>query len=40
MKFLSELKRLGDSVYPLVANRFKPDYTKNNKFAKRNNPFE
>ncbi len=34
--FLAELKKLGDSVYPLVANRFRPDYSKNNKFAKNN----
>lgn len=32
-QFLVELKRLGDHVYPLVTNRFKPDYTKHNKFA-------
>lgn len=33
-QFLSELKKLGDNVYPLVTNKFKPDYTKRNKFAK------
>ena len=32
--FLVELKKLGDYVYPLVTNKFKPDYTKRNKFAK------
>ena len=36
-QFLVELKRLGDHVYPLVTNKFKPDYTKRNKFAKENN---
>ncbi len=31
-QFLVELKKLSDNVYPLVTNRFKPDYSKNNKF--------
>lgn len=35
-QFLGELKKLGDHVYPLVTNRFKPDYTKRNKFAESN----
>lgn len=35
-QFLLELKKLGDHVYPLVTNKFKPDYTKRNKFAKIN----
>ena len=35
--FLGELKKLGDHVYPLVTNKFKPDYTKRNKFARSNN---
>ena len=35
-QFLSILKRLGDHVYPLVTNKFKPDYTKRNKFSKNN----
>ena len=32
-QFLSELKVLSDTVYPLVNSKFKTDYTKNNKFA-------
>lgn len=32
-QFISELKKLSDMVYPLINNRFKVDYTKNNKFA-------
>ena len=32
-QFLVELKKLSDNVYPLVTNRFKPDYSKNNKFS-------
>lgn len=35
-QFLGELKKLGDHVYPLVTNRFRPDYTKRNKFADSN----
>lgn len=35
-QFLGELKRLGDHIYPLVTNKFKPDYTKRNKFTKNN----
>ncbi len=38
--FMAELKKLVDMVYPLINNRFKPDYTKNNKFANRNNEQE
>lgn len=34
-QFISELKKLADMVYPLINNKYKPDYTKNNKFAKR-----
>lgn len=33
-QFLAELKKLGDYVYPLVTNKFKPDYTKHNIFKK------
>lgn len=29
-QFLSELKKLGDHVYPLVTNKFKPEFTKKN----------
>lgn len=29
-QFLSELKKLGDHVYPLVTNKFKPEFTKRN----------
>lgn len=36
-QFMSELKKLADMVYPLINNKYKPDYTKNNKFANRNN---
>lgn len=35
--FLGELKKLGDHVYPLVTNKFKPDYSKRNKFWGNNN---
>lgn len=38
--FLSELKKLGDHVYPLVTNKFKPDYTKRNRFARNKNEDE
>ena len=31
--FMIELKRLADMVYPLINNRFKADYSKNNRFA-------
>lgn len=31
-QFMVELRRLADKVYPLVANKYKPDYSKNNKF--------
>ena len=31
-QFMVELRRLADQVYPLVANKYKPDYSKNNKF--------
>jgi len=34
-RFMLELRKLADMVYPLVNNKFKPDYSKNNKFAKR-----
>ena len=37
---MSELKKLADMVYPLINNKYKPDYTKNNKFANRNNSQE
>lgn len=30
-QFLSELKKLGDNVYPLVTNKFKPEFTKKDK---------
>lgn len=30
-QFLVELKKLGDYVYPLITNRFKPEYAKKNK---------
>ena len=33
-QFMAELKKLGDHVYPLVTNKFAPDYTKRNKFAR------
>lgn len=33
-QFVGDLKRLADHVYPLVTNKFKPDYTKRNKFSK------
>lgn len=36
-QFLGELKKLSDYVYPLITNKFKPEYTKRNKFAKKNN---
>ncbi len=36
-QFLAELKKLGDYVYPLVTNKIKPDYTKRNIFARKNN---
>lgn len=39
-QFMSELKKLADMVYPLINNKYKPDYTKNNKFANRNNSQE
>lgn len=29
-QFLSELKKLGDYVYPLITNKFKPEYAKKN----------
>lgn len=29
-QFLNELKKLGDHVYPLVTNKFKPEFTKRN----------
>ena len=32
--FISELKKLADSVYPLINGKIKTDYRKNNKFAK------
>ena len=32
-QFIAELKKLSDMVYPLINNKFKVDYTKNNKFA-------
>lgn len=35
-QFIAELKKLADMVYPLINNKYKPDYTKNNKFANRN----
>ena len=35
-QFISELKKLADMVYPLINNKFKVDYTKNNKFANNN----
>ncbi len=33
-QFLVELKKLGDHVYPLITNKFKPEYTKKNKEKK------
>ena len=39
-QFMSELRKLADMVYPLINNRHRVDYTKNNKFAKENNPEE
>ena len=36
-QFLVELKKLSDSVYPLVTNKFRPDYSKNNKFSSNAN---
>lgn len=30
-QFLSELKKLGDNVYPLVTNKFKPEFTRRDK---------
>lgn len=30
-QFLAELKKLGDSVYPLVTNKFKPEFTRKDK---------
>ena len=33
-QFLVELKKLGDHVYPLITNKFKPEYTKKNKEEK------
>ncbi len=35
-QFLSELKKLGDHVYPLVTNKFKPEFTKRNGNAEEN----
>ena len=35
-QFMAELKNLADQVYPLVTNKYKPDYSKNNKFADEN----
>ena len=35
-QFMTELKKLADMVYPLINNKMKVDYTKNNKFAERN----
>ena len=35
-QFMSELKKLAEMVYPLVNNRFRPNYEKNNKFANNN----
>ena len=34
-QFINELRKLSDMVYPLINSRFKVDYTKNNKFANR-----
>lgn len=34
--FLMELKKLGDHVYPLLTNKFKPEYSKRNKFGRGN----
>ncbi len=33
-QFLSELKKLGDHVYPLITNKFKPEYKKKDKQPK------
>jgi len=33
-QFLMELKKLGDHVYPLITNKFKPEFTKKNKEKK------
>ncbi len=35
-QFMSELKTLADDVYPLVTNKYRQDYSKNNKFANEN----
>ncbi len=39
-QFLSELKKLGDVVYPLVSNKYKPDYSKSKKALRRINKSE
>jgi len=39
-QFMSELRKLADMVYPLINNKHRVDYTKNNKFAKENNSEE
>ena len=35
-QFMSELKKLADMIYPLINNKHRVDYSKNNKFAKAN----
>ena len=35
--FMSDLKKLADMVYPLINNKIRTDYTKNNKFANADN---
>ncbi len=35
-QFMAELKKLADMVYPLINSKIRTDYTKNNKFAEKN----
>ncbi len=39
-QFMSEFRKLADMVYPLINNKLRVDYSKNNKFSKQNNEVE